>query len=196
MVEEATFDVAIVRWAPSGPEIELLEPKVGRDPRRDELRIPQDVHDELCEVVDGHPGSHDRDPFAAAVDGDVRARYRRMRRDRLLAHAYDALVEADELGPWSAAEALAALLRRLDGTGVDLWKPCLGTPLELVRIHGMEGVPHLVELCFQGGSVIVGDGHEETLGDGDDTIVRAGHRLPVRKQTRVTLQFKYCTTYM
>jgi hypothetical protein len=51
-----------------------------------------------------------------------------------------------------------------------LWRPHLGSVLEWARILGSNDTPHVLELGFAGGGVVLADGHEEPFGDGDDLV--------------------------
>lgn len=55
-----------------------------------------------------------------------------------------------------------------------LWRRHIGSPLVLVRLFGLNGTPHILELAFPDGQVLLGDGFEVTFGDGDDLVARAG----------------------
>ena len=68
-------------------------------------------------------------------------------------------------------------LRCLNGTGVGLWEKLVGQTLQGVRVHGVDGVPHVIELQFPAASVLAGDGNQGRFGDGDDTIARSGDHL-------------------
>lgn len=66
-------------------------------------------------------------------------------------------------------------LKPLDGSSVELWREHVGSALQGTRVHGIDGVPHVIELQFPLATVLVGDGSQGRFGDGDDTIVRGGH---------------------
>lgn len=54
------------------------------------------------------------------------------------------------------------------------WRSYIGSPLVGVRVFARNGTPHVLELVFRDGRVLLGDGYGATFGDGDDLIVRAG----------------------
>lgn len=55
-----------------------------------------------------------------------------------------------------------------------VWCDHVGHLLTGVRLYAKNDTPHLLELVFTTGSVLVGDGVEYEFGDGDDILVRPG----------------------
>lgn len=54
--------------------------------------------------------------------------------------------------------------------GSILWIRNLGKPLRWARLLGWNATPHALELGFELGAVVVADGYEQPLGDGDDVV--------------------------
>ncbi len=95
------------------------------------------------------------------------------------------VVAADESAGWDATWSIQAredsasasgTLREFDANDLPSWRNVVGRELELVRVHGKEGVPHVLELRFENGTVLLADGEGERVGDGDELLVRKGRR--------------------
>ncbi len=54
---------------------------------------------------------------------------------------------------------------------------CTGQRLEAVRIFAFGETPHIVELAFADQAFWMADGSEQSVGDGDDLLIRSG-RFP------------------
>jgi len=65
-------------------------------------------------------------------------------------------------------------LRAWPASTLPPWSNHVGRPLIGVRVYAQNETPHVLELVFPGGSVLVGDGTERGFGDGDELIVRVG----------------------
>ena len=52
------------------------------------------------------------------------------------------------------------------------WAPHVGKPLLGAICHGNNGTPHALILRFPSGSIVLADGHELSMGDGDDIVIQ------------------------
>ncbi len=62
-------------------------------------------------------------------------------------------------------------LEELPASHLQPWSQLVGTALQSWRILAANGTPHVVHLTFARGQVFVGDGYQNSFGDGDDVLV-------------------------
>lgn len=67
-----------------------------------------------------------------------------------------------------------ATLRDWDVSNMGHWSACTGQRLLAVRVFAVGETPHVVELGFANGTVWFANGYEQSVGDGDDLIIRQG----------------------
>ena len=94
---------------------------------------------------------------------------------------YIVWVTWDENAGWEQTFSICALtdssfnsgaLTCLDANGVDLWKPCLGAVLTGFDVIGWKGAPDAIRLFFGKESVLLANGYEGRIGDGEDIFAR------------------------
>jgi hypothetical protein len=52
------------------------------------------------------------------------------------------------------------------------WCSFQGRPILSAELLGSDGVPHVLVLTFENGGVMIADGYEDEIGDGDHVIIR------------------------
>jgi hypothetical protein len=70
-----------------------------------------------------------------------------------------------------------ATLRDWDVSDLEPWSLCTGQPLQGVRVFALGETPHVVEFGFVDQAFWMADGYEQSVGDGDDLLIRSG-RFP------------------
>ena len=95
-------------------------------------------------------------------------------------------VSWDECGQWKDHFSLCASpksvflpdsLEPWAGSGLQVWEPLLGDILAGYQVLGFNDTPHALHLLFSTASVIIGAGHKQHFGDGDDVLVRPGSEM-------------------